>query len=95
MFQCRGMVLERGKTVGHGWIAGIAGFGKQAEIGQLQCFYQVGTFHQFWGMCTLAEMAVQQHDHDTHDLQCRESDENSGFAHQMVTISRFIPEISG
>jgi hypothetical protein len=78
------MVLERGKPVGHGRMAGIAGFGKQAEIGQAQCLYQPGPFQEFRAGRHLAEAGMQEHDHDKHDKGSRENEENGGFAHQAV-----------
>src|SRR6185369_17806747 len=35
MFHCAGMVLERRMEVRHGRMAGVAGFGEQAQVGQL------------------------------------------------------------
>jgi hypothetical protein len=95
VLQGSGVVLERSKAIGHSRIAGIAGFGKQAEIRQPQISYQSGPLQDFWSGRVLAETGMQQYDHNKHNVCCCESDEKNGFAHQAVTMKNFIPKISG
>jgi hypothetical protein len=42
MIQAHGMVLEGGVAVGHGRVAGVAGFGEEAEIREAETLHQVG-----------------------------------------------------
>jgi hypothetical protein len=44
MIERCGMLLKSSMMIGHGWMTSIAGFGKKAEICQLESLCQSGVY---------------------------------------------------
>jgi hypothetical protein len=88
------MILEGGKPVSHCRMAGISRLGKQAEIGQLQCFGQGGPL-LLAGLCiSLAVIGMEHNQCNQKDVNRGNKGKYEGFAHQIVTIEEVIPWIS-
>ena len=66
------VVLEGGEPVGHCRMAGIARLGEQAEVGQLQCPGQSGSFLAPGYCCGLAVTGMgckQNNQNDVHGCE--------------------------
>lgn len=81
MLQTQGVILEGGVAVGHGRVAGVAGFGEEAEIREAQFPHQ--------GLAGLAleegrsflYPRMEQGGCEQADLNARQDQEEGGFAH--------------
>lgn len=60
MIQSRGMVLEGRMAVGHGGMAGVAGFREQAEVREAQTADQGNTGAALLGATPLLASGVQE-----------------------------------
>jgi hypothetical protein len=81
VLQAQGVILESGVAVGHGWVAGVAGFGEEAEVREAQFLNK-----------DLAGLALEEGRPFLHprmeegrreqaDLGARQDQEEGGFAH--------------
>lgn len=61
MVQADGMVLEGGMTIGHGRVAGIAGFGEEAEIRETQALDQLRTGLPAQGCTASLGLGMDEH----------------------------------
>jgi hypothetical protein len=81
VLQAQGVILEGGVAVGHGRVAGVAGFGEEAEIREAQ-FPDKGlaglALEESW---PFLRPRVEQGRREQADLGARQDQEEGGFAH--------------
>ena len=82
MIQAHGVVLESRVAVGHGGMAGVAGFGEKAEVGEAEAPYQGSAGLALPRRAALLGPRMKQHGHEQRRLNADQGQAEGGFAHE-------------
>ena len=82
MFQRQGGILEGGMKIRLAGMAGVAGFGKEAEIGQAVLPDQVQLFLKEFGVPLFFEGGVDKHQSQETELEKDNQNEKARFSHR-------------
>ena len=69
MFQRQGRILKRGMKIRLAGMPGVAGFGKEAEIGQAVPPDQVQLFLKQFGLRLFIKRSVKKHQHQKKEMK--------------------------